>query len=79
VSLSLRETTALCQEITGNTVPVEPEPEPRPGDVRIYITDASAVEAHSGWRPKHEPRRVLEDIHGWIAEHEPMVRAALGL
>ena len=79
VSLSLRETTALCQEITGNEVPVEPEPEPRPGDVRIYITDAAAVEAHSGWRPKHGPRRVLEDIHGWIAEHEPMVRAALGL
>jgi CDP-paratose 2-epimerase len=79
VSLSLLETTELCREITGNEVPVEPEPEQRPGDVRIYITDGSAIEAHSGWRPRREARAVLEDIHGWIAEHEPLVRRALGV
>ena len=79
VSLSLRETTELCREITGNEVPIEPELEQRAGDVRIYITDGSAIEAHSGWRPTRGPRQVLEDIDGWIAEQEPMVRAALGL
>jgi CDP-paratose 2-epimerase len=78
-SLSLLETTALSREITGNEVAVHAEPQPRPGDVRIYITDYSAVEAHSGWRPRREPRAVLEDIHAWIADHEPMVREALGL
>jgi CDP-paratose 2-epimerase len=78
-SLSLLETTALCREITGNEVPVEPEPQGRPGDVRIYVTDGGAVEAHSGWRPRRSPRDVLEDTHAWIAEHEPLVRSALGL
>jgi CDP-paratose 2-epimerase len=79
VSLSLLETTELCREITGNEVPIEPELKQRAGDVRIYITDGSAIEAHSGWRPARGPRQVLEDIDGWIAEHEPMVRRALGL
>ena len=78
-SLSLVETTELAREITGNEVPIEPEPEQRPGDVRIYITDTAAVEEHGGWRPKRTPREVLEDIDAWIAEHEPTVRQALGL
>ena len=78
-SLSLLETTQLCREITGREVPVDPEPEGRPGDVRIYVTDAAAVEAHSGWRPRRTPRQVLEDTHAWIGEHEPLVRSALGL
>ena len=78
-SLSLAEATELCREITGREVPVEPEPEGRPGDVRIYLTDTAAVEAHSGWRPRRTPRQVLEDTHAWIAEHEPLVRSALGL
>lgn len=78
-SLSLLETTELCREITGNEVPVEPEPEGRPGDVRIYVTDTAAIEAHAGWRPRRTPREVLADTHAWIAEHEATVRGALGL
>jgi CDP-paratose 2-epimerase len=34
-SLSLRETTELCREITGNTIEVAGSSESRPGDVRI--------------------------------------------
>lgn len=78
-SLSLAETTELAREITGNEVPIEPEPQQRPGDVRIYITDTGAIEAHADWRPSRTPRQVLEDIDAWIAEHEPTVRQALGL
>src|SRR4051812_33879062 len=37
-SLSLAETTALCRELTGRTVPVGVAGEDRPGDVRIYLT-----------------------------------------
>ena len=79
VSLSLLETTELCREVTGNEVPVEPEPEQRPGDVPIYITDTAAIEAHSGWRPTRDARQVLVDTNAWIAEHEPELRKALGL
>jgi CDP-paratose 2-epimerase len=77
-SLSLRETTDLCRELTGNAVEVEPVLDPRPGDVRIYVSDCSRLGRHTDWRPTLGPRRVLEDILAWISENERAVAAALG-
>jgi CDP-paratose 2-epimerase len=78
VSLSLRETTELCRELTGVSVPVGPAGEERPGDLRIYLSDCRALHALTGWRPKRDARAVLADTHEWIANHEKAVRAALG-
>jgi CDP-paratose 2-epimerase len=77
VSLSLRETTALCREITGREVPVEPAPDPRPGDVRIYLSDCTRLHGLSDWRPRRTPRDVIADIHAWATDNEDAVRAAL--
>jgi CDP-paratose 2-epimerase len=76
-SLSLCETTALCQELTGNQIPVGRSTEQRPGDLRIYISDCSRLFARTDWRPAHGPRRILEDIFTWIHENERAVEAAL--
>jgi CDP-paratose 2-epimerase len=78
VSLSLRETTDLCREITGNDLEVTAAGESRPGDVRIYLSDCTALFAHSAWRPQREPRRILQDIHDWVRANEPLVLSALG-
>ncbi len=40
-SLSLLETTAICRELTGNEVPIEPVVETRAGDVPIYLSDCT--------------------------------------
>jgi CDP-paratose 2-epimerase len=77
-SLSLQETTALCREITGNEVAVTAAGESRPGDVRVYLTDARAVREHGGWAPTRTPRDVLTDIFRWVNEHERLVLGALG-
>jgi CDP-paratose 2-epimerase len=77
VSLSLLETTALCRELTGHEVEIEPELEPRPGDVPIYVSDCSAIEAHSGWRPARGPRDILGDLLDWIRANERAVKTAL--
>jgi CDP-paratose 2-epimerase len=77
-SLSLLETTALCAEITGNTVAVEQSDEVRPGDLPLYVSDCAAVFAHSQWRPRRGPGEILADIDSWIAENERAVRGALG-
>ncbi len=69
-SLSLLETTALCQELTGNTVSITPVTETRPGDVPTYISDCSALNALTEWRPRHDARSVLADIHDWVRAHE---------
>ena len=77
-SLSLRETTELCRELTGNSVPVEPVLEPRPGDVPLYVSDCRRLFARSEWRPAREPRTILEDTLAWIQANERAVLTALG-
>lgn len=76
-SLSLRETTDLCREITGREVPVESVAEARPADVRVYISDCAALFEHTSWRPRRSPREVLEDIFEWIRDNEALVRNTL--
>ncbi len=77
-SLSLRETTELCRELTGNAVEVLESTETRPGDVRIYVSDCARLRQLTDWQPRREPRQVLEDITSWIADNERSVKAALG-
>jgi CDP-paratose 2-epimerase len=72
-SLSLAETTALCQEITGNTVDITRVAENRPSDVRIYVTDNARVTADTAWRPKKSPRETLADLFDWIRANERLV------
>lgn len=77
VSLSLAETTDLCAELSGNTVPVEASGQERPGDVRIYLSDCSRLHAHTDWRPRHDARSILADVVRWIEDERESVTAAL--
>jgi CDP-paratose 2-epimerase len=77
VSLSLRETTEACRELTGRTVPVGVEEPERPGDVRVYLTDTARLRALSDWRPQRRAHDTLADIAAWAREHEDMILAAL--
>jgi CDP-paratose 2-epimerase len=77
-SLSLVETTEICRELSGNEVPIEAVQEPRPGDVPIYISDCDLLYRHTDWRPRRGPREILEDINGWISDHEAAVKTSLG-
>lgn len=76
-SLSLRETSDLCREITGNDVAVTPAGESRAGDVRIYLSDCRTLLAHTDWRPQRSPEHVLRDIHEWIIDNQELVLSAL--
>lgn len=73
-SLSLLETTHLCREITGRTVPIGRVLEGRPADLKVYITDNRRVTEATGWVPRRGPRQTLEAIHNWLQEAEPLVR-----
>ena len=76
--LSLRETTEICVELTGNEVPIEPVAQARPGDVPLYATDCRRLFGRTDWRPARAPRTVLEDTLEWIEANERDVLAALG-
>lgn len=74
VSLSLLETTQLCQEITGKTTPIQPVLEERSGDVPLFITDSSKVMAKTGWRPQYDARQTLQSIGDWLIEYEAILK-----
>ena len=73
-SLSLLETTLLCQQITGKTIPVRAVDSNRPADLALYITDSSRISAATGWRPKRTPEQTLRSIYDWIVAEEASVR-----
>jgi CDP-paratose 2-epimerase len=75
-SLSLFETTRLCQEVTGRKIPISSMAENRPADLRIYITDHSRVSAVHGWSPKRDVRQCVTDIANWIDQAGDSLQAA---
>ncbi|MGC3968214.1 MAG: hypothetical protein QM775_12835 [Pirellulales bacterium] len=77
-SLSLVETTKLCEEIIGRKIDIGTESTTREGDVRVYITDNAKVTAATGWQPRRSARTILSDIHQWVVQNEAAVKQALG-
>jgi CDP-paratose 2-epimerase len=78
VSLSLREATELCRELTGRSVQVSDAHAERRGDVPYYVSDCGRLFGHTDWRPQRDARAILEDVLGWVQENERAVAAALG-
>jgi len=76
-SISLLELTAICQEITGNKVDIQEVKENRKADVRIYISDNSAVAKATGWQPKKSIHDMVSDIYQWIKQNELILRPIL--
>jgi CDP-paratose 2-epimerase len=77
-SLSLLETTELCQEISGRTTEITRTLQERPADIAIFVTDNTKVTNRTGWTPQQTPRHCLQDIHLWIKENETILRPLLG-
>src|SRR6202050_2453874 len=77
-SLSLQETTRLCEEITGNRLSIAPGAATRPAALGLYLTDHRRLTAVNGWRPRRDARTTLADIFNWIRADEAKVRYALG-
>jgi CDP-paratose 2-epimerase len=76
-SVSLREASALCGEITGKPQQIASSTDQRPADLRLYLTDHRRVSAVNGWTPKRDARQTLGDIHDWIRTHESALKAVL--
>jgi len=76
-SLSLLETTQLCEQITGKAIPIKSITEERQGDVPIFITDSSRIIEKTGWTPKINPQQTLKDIYHWIKDNEEILKPIL--
>lgn len=68
-SVSLQELTAICREVTGNTIDIEQIPDTRPNDLIWYVTDNTAITSHCGWKPNKSVWDTVQDITDWIREN----------
>ena len=78
VSTSLLELTAVCREVTGRRIDIEPVAETANVDIPLYITDARKVQDTFGWTPSRNVATIVGDIHRWIAGNERALQAVLG-
>lgn len=76
-SVSLQELTALCQEITGNTINVASVKEDRPADLRFFITDSSKFLGQSGLTWEKDAQQTVQDIFEWIRDNEADLKPIL--
>ena len=79
VSVSLRELTRHCAELTGRPLDIGQDPDTRPADIPWYVSDCHAVTQATGWRPTRDVAAILGDIHRWLvaerSQLEPILRA----
>jgi CDP-paratose 2-epimerase len=76
-SLSLRETTELCRELTGNEIEMVSSSDTRPGDIPVYISDCARLFELTDWRPQRDARQTLADIHHWVVDNEAALAKVL--
>ncbi len=77
-SISLKELTTFCQEITGNKINITQVKENRVADIRIYLTDNQKVTETTNCIPKITVKEILEDIYEWIKKDEQQLKRILG-
>jgi CDP-paratose 2-epimerase len=76
-SVSLRELTQYCEEVTGETIKIGVVPHTHPADIPYYVTDHAAVCAATGWKPRHTVPQILSDIHAWLIDYRKMLEGIL--
>jgi len=76
-SVSLRQLTALCRQVTGKEISVEASHEQRPADIPIYISDCRRLTRHCGWAPARTNLDLIESIHDWIRANESLLAPVL--
>lgn len=65
-TISLREATALLENMFGYSVPIEVLKEPRRADQGVYISDIRKAKNVLGWEPKVTPKEAYSKIVSWI-------------
>jgi CDP-paratose 2-epimerase len=73
VSISLRELTAVCEQVTGHHMTIDSVPTTSDVDVRILILDASLASAEFDWSPRRTPVQIVEHIDRWVSENEQIL------
>ena len=74
VSVSLREWTDLCAQVSGKKTEIKANQETSGVDIPLYLSDNSKAEESFAWRPKRNTATIAEDIFRWIQKNEAALR-----
>ncbi len=69
-SVSLREWTSICQQVTGNSLPISRDARTNSVDIPWYISDFKKASSTFAWTPKNTPQQIANDIKAWIRKNE---------
>lgn len=76
-SISLKELTDICEQVTGNRIKIKSVPENRVADIPYYITDNTKVTEATGWCPEKKPLDIVREIAEWILENKTFLNNLL--
>lgn len=76
-SFSLMELTKLCQDISGNKIPIQSITENRSADIRIYVSDCTYLSEICDWKPTHTIETLVNDTFQWLKENEKQLKNIL--
>lgn len=74
ISTSLKELSAICQDVTGNTIEISSIPETAKVDIPFYVTNYDKVSKCFNWKPIISVEAIVKDIYTWLKEDEEKVR-----
>lgn len=73
-SVSLRELSGLCQQATGNQIPISADPTNRPADIPYYVTDNTRIGNLYPWQPTKNLETIVEDTVRWLNDQRDTLR-----
>jgi CDP-paratose 2-epimerase len=78
-SVSLKELTELCQEVSGAQVSIANHPATNSVDIPLYLSDSRKVKSAYDWKPTYSPREIVTDICGWLKENYESLKPIFGV
>ncbi len=76
-SMSLRELTALCRQLSGRDLPIGCIAKTSAADIPFYVSDCSTITKATAWRPKRSRQQILEDIWRWLVDNKTVLEPIL--
>ena len=73
-STSLKEFTAICQRVCGNSPGITSNPQTAAVDVPFFVGDSSKCKQVFDWVPKASPEDIVADIADWLRSDEPNLK-----
>jgi CDP-paratose 2-epimerase len=67
-SFSLCELTAMCENVTGNSLKISSQVEERYADIPVYVTNNNKIQNILSWKIEFNVEEIALDVYNWLQE-----------